>query len=152
VSLPQHWEDFETGMVLELGEYEVSRDEIIDFARRFDPQSFHTDEEEAQKSAFGGLIASGWHTASIFMRLYVDRVLGSSAGMGSPGVDELRWRYPVRPGDRLRGRLSVLETTPSTSRPDRGTVMLACELTNQDDRSVLTMTIRGLFARAEPTM
>jgi acyl dehydratase len=144
-----HWEDFRPGEVIDLGEREVTGDEIVEFARRYDPQPFHVDETAAAQSLFGGLIASGWHTASLFMRLYADTVLSKSAGMGSPGVDELRWRHPVRPGDVLRGSLSVEATAPSASRPERGTVFLGCELRNQDDRPVLTMTVRGLFARRE---
>ena len=112
-----YFEDFEPGTVFDLGERMLSKEEILTFAREYDPQPFHTDEQSAADSAFGGLIASGWHTAAIFMRLYVDAVLSRSASMGSPGVEELRWLKPVRPGDTLRARLTVLDSVPSSATP-----------------------------------
>src|SRR6188472_4405680 len=120
----RYFEDFEPGEVLELGSRTVTEDEIIEFARQFDPQPFHLDPEAAADSVFGGLIASGWHTGAMWMRLYVDNMLGSASAQGSPGVEELRWLAPVRPGDTLHGRLTVLETTASERRPDRGTVRI----------------------------
>src|SRR5579859_3157513 len=105
----RYFEDFAVGHTLELGSYTITREEILAFARQFDPQPFHTDEEQAKASLYGGLIASGWHTASIFMRLLVDGLLNDTASMGSPGVDELRWLRPVRPGDTLRARFTVRE-------------------------------------------
>ena len=125
----------------------VTEDEIVAFARQFDPQPFHVDPEAAKDSVFGGLIASGWHTGAMWMRLYVDSMLGSAAAQGSPGIEELRWLAPVRPGDTLRGRLTVLETTPSERRPDRGTVRIRGEMVNQDGVTVLSMVSRGHFAR-----
>ena len=142
-----YFEDFEPGQVFELGSHDVSEAEIVEFARRWDPQPFHVDPEAARESVFGGLIASGWHTGAMWMRLYVDSMLGGAASMGSPGVEELRWLAPVRPGDTLRGRLTVLDTTPSERRPDRGTVRIRGEMVNQDDVVVMTMTSRGHFAR-----
>jgi acyl dehydratase len=142
-----YFEDFEPGMVFELGERGLTKEEIVAFAREFDPQPFHVDEEAANGSTFGGLIASGWHTASIFMRLYADALLSRAASMGSPGVEELRWLKPVRPGDTLSARLTVLDTTASKSNPNRGTVHLYCEVRNQQDETVMTMKARGLFAR-----
>jgi len=141
------FEDFEPGQVLELGSHTVSEEEIVEFARRWDPQPFHVDPEAASESAFGGLIASGWHTCAMWMRLYVDSMLGSAAGRGSPGVEELRWLAPVRPGDTLHGRLTVLETTPSDRRSDRGTVRIRGEMVNQDGVTVLSMVSRGHFGR-----
>ena len=141
------FDDFEPGQVLELGSVAVTEDEIIEFARRFDPQPFHVDPEAAAESVFGGLIASGWHTGSMWMRLYVDSMLGSASAQGSPGIEELRWLAPVRPGDTLYGRLTVLETTPSERRPDRGTVRIRGEMVNQDGVTVLSMVSRGHFGR-----
>ena len=146
----RYFEDFETGEVLELGSRTVTEDEIIEFARQFDPQPFHVDPGAAADSVFGGLIASGWHTGAMWMRLYVDNMLGSASAQGSPGVEELRWLAPVRPGDTLHGRLTVLETTPSGRRPDRGTVRIRGEMVNQDGVTVLSMVSRGHFGRRPP--
>jgi acyl dehydratase len=141
-----HFEDFEPGQVHELGSHAVSESEIVAFAREWDPQPFHTDPEAAKESVFGGLIASGWHTGAMWMRMYVDTMLGSAA-RGSPGIEELRWLAPVRPGDTLSGRLTVLETTPSATRPDRGTIRIRAEMMNQDGVTVMSMTSRGHFGR-----
>jgi acyl dehydratase len=143
----RYFEDFQPGAVFELGSYTVTADEIIDFARQFDPQPFHLDEEAAAAGPFGGLAASGWHTAALFMRIYVTSLLNDAAGMGSPGVEEMRWLHPVRPGDTLTGRMTVLEAAPSRRRPDRGTLRCQCELVNQEEQAVLTMTARGFFGR-----
>jgi acyl dehydratase len=145
--MPEHYfEDFEPGQVFELGCRTVTQDEIVDFARQWDPQPFHLDPEAAKDSVFGGLIASGWHTGAMWMRLYVDSMLGPSS-MGSPGIEELRWLAPVRPGDTLHGRLTVLETAPSQRRVDRGTVRIRGEMVNGDGVVVMRMTSRGHFAR-----
>jgi acyl dehydratase len=141
------FDDFEAGQVHELGTHTVTEEEILAFAREFDPQPFHVDPEAARDSVFGGLIASGWHTGAMWMRLYVDSLLGGAASMGSPGIEELRWLAPVRPGDTLDGRLTVLETTPSERRPDRGTVRIRGEMVNQDGVTVLSMVSRGHFGR-----
>ena len=132
---------------MELGSHAVTEQEIVEFARRWDPQPFHVDPEAAKESVFGGLIASGWHTGAMWMRLYVDSLLDAASSMGSPGVEELRWLAPVRPGDVLAGRLTVLETTPSERRPDRGTVRIRGEMVNQDGVTVLSMVSRGHFGR-----
>ena len=146
--MPEHYfEDFEPGQVFELGSRTVTEAEIVDFAERWDPQPFHVDPKAAAGSVFGGLIASGWHTGAMWMRLYVDAMLDGAASMGSPGIEELRWLAPVRPGDTLRGRLTVLEATPSERRPDRGTVRIRGEMVNQDDVVVMSMTSRGHFGR-----
>ena len=144
-----YFEDFEPGAVFELGERTLTKEEMVAFAQAYDPQPFHVDEEAAKKSAFGGLIASGWHTGSVFMRLYADALLSRAAGMGSPGVEEMRWLKPARPGDTLRARLSVLDVTPSARNPKRGTVHLLSEVENQRGETVMTMKARGLFARRE---
>jgi acyl dehydratase len=145
--LTRHFEDFAAGDVFELGSRTVTKEEIVAFAREYDPQFLHVDEGVATAGPFGGLIASGWHTGAIWMRMYVDTVLVDSASMGSPGIEELRWLQPVRPGDTLRGRLTVLETAPSERRPDRGTVRSRGEMLNQRDEVVLTMVARGFFGR-----
>jgi acyl dehydratase len=141
------FEDFEPGQVLELGSHVVTEEEIVAFARQWDPQPFHVDPEAAKESVFGGLIASGWHTGALWMRLYVDSLLEGSTGTGSPGIEELRWLAPVRPGDTLSGRLTVLDATPSERRPDRGTIRIRGEMVNQDGVTVMSMVSRGHFGR-----
>ncbi len=135
----RYFEDYVPGEVHEFGSIEVEEAEVIAFARRFDPQPFHTDPEAAKNSIFGGLIASGWHTACLMMRLCVDHYLSRVASLGSPGVDEVRWLKPVFPGDTLSLRITVLETARSCSRPDRGTVRGYIEVLNQDREIVMTM-------------
>jgi acyl dehydratase len=125
----------------------LSKDEMIAFAREFDPQPFHTDEAAAKETIYGGLIASGWHTTAIMMRLFWDALLKDCASLGSPGADEIRWLQPVRPGDTLRLRFTVAETTPSRSKPDRGVVRSLCEVLNQRDEVVMTLKGVGFFAR-----
>jgi acyl dehydratase len=149
--MPEHtFEDFEPGQVYELGSKVVSEDEIVAFARQFDPQPFHLDTEAAKDSVFGGLIASGWHTGAMWMRLYVDSLLGGASGQGSSGIEELRWLAPVRPGDTLSGRLIVLEATSSENHPGRGTIRIRGEMVNQDGVTVMSMISRGRFARRSP--
>ncbi|MBA2460392.1 MAG: MaoC family dehydratase [Actinobacteria bacterium] len=145
-----YFEDFEPGQVLELGSRTVSEAEIVAFAREWDPQPFHVDPEAAEASHFGGLIASGWHTGSMWMRLYVDSLLARAASMGSPGVEELRWLAPVRPGDTLHARLTILEARPSERRPDRGTIRSRGEMINQDGVAVMSMLAWGHFGRRPP--
>jgi acyl dehydratase len=142
-----YFEDFAAGEVFELGSHQVTEAEIVEFAERWDPQPFHVDPEAAAESVFGGLIASGWHTGAMWMRMYVDSMLGGPSSQGSPGIEELRWLAPVRPGDTLRGRLTVLDATPSERRPERGTVRIRGEMLNQDGVTVLTMVSRGHFAQ-----
>jgi acyl dehydratase len=142
-----YFEDFKAGAVFELGSAEITRERIISFAREFDPQPFHLDEQAAARSHFGGLIASGWHTCSVFMRLFVEGVLAKAVSLGSPGIEEIRWLKPVRPGDRLRGRYTVVSVEPSRSRADRGTVFSLAELFNQDGVLVMTLKARNLMAR-----
>ena len=141
------FEDFQPGQRYQLGSYTMTEGAIVEFARSFDPQPFHLDGEAAASSPFGGLIASGWHTASVFMRLYVDAVLADSLSMGSPGVEQLRWLHPVRPGDVLSGQFLVEAVEPSSRRSDRGTVLFRGEMTNQDGAVVLSMKGRGYFGR-----
>ena len=118
----RYFKDYVPGEVHEFGKIEVEESEMIEFARRFDPQPFHTDPVAAKQSIFGGLIASGWYTASMAMRLLVDNYISRVASLGSPGVDELRWREPVRPGDTLSIRITVLESKLSRSKRNQGTI------------------------------
>jgi acyl dehydratase len=143
----RYWEDFRVGDVAELGEVGVTAGEIVSFARRYDPQPFHVDDDAAACGPFGGLIASGWHTAALFMGMFVRAVLLDSASMGSPGVEELRWTAPVRPGDTLTGRVTVTGVQPSSTNPGRGTVFTTSEVFNQDGQLVMTLKARGFFAR-----
>ena len=145
----RYFEDFRQGETIELGQYEVTEREVLAFGRMYDPQPFHVDSEAARRSPFGGLIASGWHTTAMFMRLWVDGLLSDTASMGSPGVEQIRWLVPVRPGDVLRGRVTVAEAAPSQTRPDRGTLITESELVNQRDEVVMTMRGRGFVARRD---
>ena len=143
----RYWEDFRPGEVIELGSRTVSKDSILAFAREFDPQVFHTDEEAARHTVFGGLIASGWHTGSLSMRLFYDGLVRHVVSFGSPGFDELRWIKPVRPGDTLSARLTVLECIPSRSKPDRGVIRALLETRNQHGEVVMTIKAVNLFGR-----
>ena len=138
----RYFEDFKPGDVIELGSRTISKERILAFAREFDPQPFHTDEEAAKRSIYGGLLASGWHTGSLLMRILYDGLLKDTASLGSPGIDELRWLKPVRPGDTLAARMTILESIPSRSKPDRGLIRSLMEMRNQHGEVVLT--IRGL--------
>lgn len=122
-----HYEDFTVGESRDLGTYQVTAEEIKSFAREFDPQFFHLDEERAKSSVLGGLSASGWHTCGIVMRMMVDGYLGRTAGMGSPGVNEVKWLKPVYAGEMLRGRMTVLAKRQSQSRPEMGLVTMRWE-------------------------
>ena len=146
----RYFEDFPEGLEVDLGEVSLTADEIIAFARQYDPQPMHTDPEAARSSIYGGLIASGWHTVGAYMRLLVDQVIGDSASIGSPGIDSLRWLKPVRPGDRLRARFVVLESKLSNSRPDWGIVRSRGEMTNQSGEVVMTVEAVNFFARRPP--
>lgn len=140
-------EDMTPGRVFELGSVEVSEDEIIEFANRYDPQPFHVDPAAAAETPFGGLIASGWHTCSLFMRRLVDGLAADAATIGSPGMDEIRWTEPVRPGDTLTATFTVADARPSSSKPDRGIVHSLCEMRNQHDIVVLTMRGLSIYLR-----
>ena len=143
-----YWEDLRVGDSRQLGSHTFTREEIIDFARQFDPQPFHLDDEAARHSPFGQLVASGWHTTAICMRLVVDGFGAEGmASMGSPGVDEIRWLRPVRPGDTISLRTELIELTPSRSKPDRGSVRIRYELRNQHGELVMTMIGIGIFGR-----
>jgi acyl dehydratase len=141
----RYFEDYVAGEVHEFGGTTVREEEIIAFARRFDPQPFHTDPDAAGRSIYGGLIASGWHTACLMMRLLVDRYISRVASLGSPGVDELRWLKPVRPGDMLSVRVTILEAHRSHSKPDRGMVHSYIEVLNQDREVVMSLKAMNLL-------
>jgi acyl dehydratase len=147
----RYFEDYPVGSVHECGPIPVTEEEIMEFARRYDPQYFHTDPEAAKQSIYGGLIASGWHTAALMMRLLVDNVISPVASLGSPGVKELRWLQPVRPGDALSIRVTVREARRSRSRPDRGVLEFHVDVTNQDRVTVMTMDSAGMYLCREKT-
>src|SRR6185437_13284551 len=137
-SAERYFEDYHVGMVDEFGEVAVTVEEIVAFASRYDPQAMHVDAAAAAQGPFGGLIASGWHTAAMVMRLFVEHYLSRVATLPSPGIDELRWVRPVRPGDTLRVRVTVTETKRSQSKPDRGIVRGLVEVLNQNGEVVMT--------------
>jgi acyl dehydratase len=143
----RYLEDYVVGTVHRFGEIAVAEDEVIAFAKRFDPQSFHTDAEAARQGPFGGLIASGWHTAGLMMRLLTDHFVSKAASLGSPGIDELRWLKPVRPGDVLSVQVTIREVVPSRSKPDRGMVRSFIEVINQSDAVVMTLVAMILVGR-----
>jgi acyl dehydratase len=142
-----YWEDFQPGDALETGSHTFSEDEIIAFARQFDPQPFHIDPAAARNSSFGGLIASGWHTCAIAMRLMVDRYVGRSASLGSPGLDNIRWLAPVRAGDTITYRRRITAARPSASKPGVGLVHSRWEALNQRGETVMTMEGWSMFRR-----
>jgi len=147
----QYFEDVGIGDVRETGSMLVDRDEIIAFARDFDPQPFHIDEAAAKASIFGGLIASGWHTAAMTMRLLVDSFTGKISSTGSPGFDDLKWLKPVRPGDRIRVRSTCLEKIPSQSRPTIGVCKFKTEVLNQHDEPVMSLISIAMYNRRPNT-
>lgn len=141
----RHFEDYPPGAVAAYGPIPVDEAAIIEFGRQFDPQPFHVDPKRAASSPFGGVIASGWHTAGVMMRLLVDHYLPRTAGLGSPGIDELRWLAPVRPGDRLSLRITVTEARRSRTKPDRGLVHTFNEVMNQRGEAVMTVKAMTLM-------
>lgn len=142
-----YFEDFPVGSKRDLGTFSLTEEEIIAFARAYDPQVFHTDPAAARDSFYGGLIASGWQTCASVMRRMCDGYLLDTASLGSPGVDEIRWLRPVRPGDVLSVAMEVVESRPSASKPDRGIIRSRWTATNQHGEVVLTMLGMGLFGR-----
>lgn len=145
-----HWEDFTPGLSMTFGPREVGRDEIVQFATDFDPQPFHLDEEAGKASLFGGLAASGWHTASIVMRMMCDGFILDSSSLGSPGLDSLKWHKPVLVGDALRARMTVLDSRPMKSKPHVGLVQTRWEALNQRDEIVMTIESWAMFGRRTP--
>ena len=148
----RYFEDYVEGDVHRFGTIAVEADEIIAFAKRFDPQTMHTDPKAAKSGPFSGLIASGWHTAGLMMRLYVEHYLTHVASLASPGLDELRWLKPVRPGDTLAVCVTVLKTVLSKSKPDRGAVTSFVEVVNQVDEVVMTLKVVNIIAKRPPAL
>jgi acyl dehydratase len=145
-----YFEDFVPGQVIALGSRTVSEDEIIAFATDFDPQPFHIDHEAAEASMYGSVIASGWHTCSMMMRMVVDGLMAASSSMGSPGVDKVRWLLPVRAGDTLSVSYETTAVKASASKPDRGVVWSRWSATNQHGAVVCTIEGMGMFGRRPP--
>jgi acyl dehydratase len=143
-----YFEDLEIGAETYFGSYDVTGEEVLEFARKYDPQPFHLSDEEAAKTHFGRLAASGWHTCAMTMAVIARHVVGEEqAGLGSPGIDELRWRRPVFPGDTLHVRAKIVDKTPSRSKPEMGSFRSDTVVTNQDDQPVLTFTSIVLIRR-----
>ena len=142
-----YWEDFPAGRVFDYGSRQLSEKEIIEFARDWDPQRFHTDPVAAKNTPFGGLVASGWHTGAVMMRFMCDAYLNESSCIGSPGIEEWRFSLPVRPGDTLHYRGTVMESRPSGSKPDRGIVKWRWELLNQRGEGAVLIIGTQFFLR-----
>jgi acyl dehydratase len=142
-----YFEDVAVGDVMRFGRYEVTREEIVEFARQFDPQPFHLDEEAGRRSPFGGLIASGWHTGAMFIRMVADHMTPRTATQGALGFDDLKWIRPVRPGDVLSIESTVTEKIESRSRPDRGTVKILSRVLDQEGEAVMSLTSLVIFLR-----
>lgn len=145
-----YFEHFQEGDSIDTGSYRLELDDAIAFAREYDPQPFHVDPEAAKATVFGGIIASGWHTLAINSRLAVDAMMSKTAGLGSPGIEEVRWLKPVRPPLTLHGRSSVLSAKPSERDPRRGTVRYLCELLDEGGEVVLRAVIPMFVARRPP--
>ena len=144
----QHcWEDFRIGHIQVMGSHTVTEAEILDFARQFDPQRFHVDVAQAEQTLYKGLIASGWHTCGMVFRMACDGFLLDTSSMGSPGLENLRWLKPVRPGDTLRARIEVLDKRPMASKPDLGMVRMRWDGLNQRDEVVVSMEGWGMYGR-----
>jgi acyl dehydratase len=150
ITRPHYFEDYTAGTVIDLGEVTVDQSGIIAFAQQYDPQPMHVDPVAAAESRFGGLVASGWQTTVLVMRLYIDNYLWHPSSLASPGVDELRWTEPVRPGDTLSVRATVLDATPSRKRSDRGLVRARVEARNQHARDVLSVIVLSIIAKRPP--
>lgn len=145
-----HWEDFKPGDVAVYGPRRVTREEIVAFAAEFDPQPMHLDEAAANATLLGGLGASGWHTCCLMMRIVADDFLRHAASMGAPGVDEVRWLKPLRPGTEIRVRATALETRPSGSRPERGFVKFQFDVIDEQDAVLMSLTCSQMLGRREP--
>jgi acyl dehydratase len=143
----KYFEDFQPGEIIPVGSVSVSESDIITFARQYDPQPMHIDPNAANFTIYGGLIASGWHTVALYMRMLVESLVAKTSSLGSPGVEELRWPAPVRPGDTLTGQMEVLETRVSNSRPTMGVVRWRGELRNQQGQLVMTLLGTNFFGR-----
>ena len=143
----RHWEDFSPGQVADCGSRLITREEIIAFAAEYDPQPMHLDEHAGRATLLGGLVASGWHSCCILMRMMSDDFIGQADFLGSPGVEEVKWLAPLRPGERISARATVLETRPSRSRPDIGFVKFRCELIDAAGKPLLSLIVSPMFGR-----
>jgi acyl dehydratase len=146
----RYFEDYTPGAVYEYGYLSVTEEEIVGFAEQFDPQPIHIDRAFAATGPFAGLIGSGWHSAGLMMRLLADHYLSRVASLASPGIDELRWAVPLRPGDTVRLRTTILQARPSRSKPDRGLVHTRGELLNQDDQCPVSLVAMNILRRRHP--
>ncbi len=147
----QFYEDIAVGAKQSFGRYEVDREEVIEFASKYDPQPFHLDDEAAAQTHFGRISASGWHTCAMTMAMLVENLKANKqAGLGSPGVDQLRWKKPVYPGDTLRCESEVIEKRRSASRPEMGVYRSRVRVLNQDDLPVMTFISNGLIRTRDP--
>lgn len=144
------FEDYTPGATYSYGHLSVTEDEIVEYALRFDPQSIHIDAEYAKNGPFGGIIASGWHTAGLVMRMFADHYLTHNASLASPGIDEVRWPAPLRPGDQVRLRVTTAEARPSKSKPDRGLIFTDAALITSADLTVMTLRAMNMVARRHP--
>lgn len=141
----RYFEDYQVGETAEFGDYPITEREIVEFASKYDPQPFHVDPEAGARTIYGGLISSGWMTGSVMMRMLVDHFISPLSSMGSPGIDEVRWHKPVRPGDRLHMRVTILEKRRSESKPDRGVIRVLQEAVNQDGETVMSFRGMGMY-------
>jgi acyl dehydratase len=142
-----HWEDFSPGQVTDCGSRLVTRAEIVAFAAEYDPQPMHLDEQAASATSLGGLVASGWHSCCILMRMLTDSFLAEATFMGAPGVEEVKWLAPLRPGERIKARATVLETRASRSRPDLGFVKFRFELFDASNKPLMILIVSPMFGR-----
>jgi acyl dehydratase len=148
IAVPRlHWEDFHPGQVTDCGSRLITRAEIVAFAAEYDPQPMHLDEQAARATLLGGLVASGWHSCCVLMRMLSDSFLGEASFMGAPGVEEVKWLAPIRPGERIKARATVLETRPSRSRPDVGFVKFHFELIGGSEQPVMSLIVSPMFGR-----
>jgi acyl dehydratase len=145
----RYFEDYAPGLTVDCGCFSVDEADIIAFAAQYDPQPFHVDRDAAREGPYGGIIASGWHTTSLMMRTVVEHFVSAESGLGAAGIDEIRWPRPVRPGDTLHVRATVLEARRSQSKPDRGIIKSRMELTNQHGEMAMTLTATN-FVLARP--
>ena len=149
--MPKHyWEDFQPGEVAVYGPRLVTREEIVAFAAEFDPQPMHLDEAAASATLLGGLAASGWHICSLLMRVIADGFILNSSSMGAPGIEELRWLKPLRPGTQIRVRATVLDTRASKSRPEMGLTRFRYEMIDDAETVIVAMTVPTMFGRRRP--
>jgi acyl dehydratase len=147
---PRYFEDYVPGLTVDCGSFTMNEADIIAFAKEYDPQSFHVDPAAAKDGPYGGLIASGWHTTSMMMRLLVEHYISPESSLGSPGVDELRWLRPARPGDTLHVRATVRDARRSASKPDRGIITTLGELTNQNGELVMRLIATNFALLRDP--